>query len=357
MENMEVKKVLDSFRDKKVFITGHTGFKGSWLTYWLNQYGAKIMGLSLAPVTSPNLFELLGLESNCDSRIGDINDAVLVDDLISNFQPDFIFHLAAQPLVRYSYKNPLETFNTNIIGTANVLNACLQVNNKCTVICVTTDKVYHNYEWEYPYRENDRLGGFDPYSASKAAAEIVIDAYRNSFYSNRNISVASVRAGNVIGGGDWTDDRLIPDFIKSISTGSHITLRNPQAIRPWQHVLDPLFGYLTLATKLESNSKEYEGAWNFGPNTSEATTVLQVSELLLEVFEEGEIKIESDSNQMHEAGILKLDISKAMDKLKWEPRWDTQTSIRLTANWYRQFLEGENPERLVDGDIKKFTLG
>lgn len=357
MENMEVTQVLNSFRDKKVFITGHTGFKGSWLTYWLNQHGANILGLSLAPKTNPNLFELLGLESKCDSRIGDINDAVLVDDLISNFQPDFVFHLAAQPLVRYSYRNPIETFNTNIIGTANVLNACLKINKKCTVICVTTDKVYQNKEWEYPYRENDRLGGYDPYSASKAAAELVINSYRNSFFINGTISVASVRAGNVIGGGDWTEDRLIPDFIKSITKGSHISIRNPEAIRPWQHVLDPLFGYLSLAFRLDTDSKEFEGAWNFGPITSEATTVLQVCNLLLEVFEKAQIQTDRDSNQPHEAGILKLDISKATDKLKWIPRWDTHTSIRLTANWYRQFLEGENPEKLVDNDIKKFTIG
>jgi CDP-glucose 4,6-dehydratase len=357
MENLDVKTTLHSFKDKKVFITGHTGFKGSWLTYWLHQYGANIMGLALEPKTNPSLFGLLQLDGKCQSIIGDINNAPLVEQLLSDFQPEFIFHLAAQPLVRYSYKNPLETFNTNIIGTANILNACSTIINKCVVICVTTDKVYHNNEWEYPYRESDRLGGYDPYSASKAAAEIVIDAYRNSFYKGGKIKVASVRAGNVIGGGDWTEDRLIPDFIKSISSGSKINLRNPSAIRPWQHVLDPLFGYLSLAKKMESNLIEFEGAWNFGPMSSEAITVMEVSQLLLGVFEKGEIQIEKELNQPHEAGILKLDISKAMDKLNWKPLWDTRTSILITANWYRLFLEGANPENLIDNDIKNFIKG
>jgi CDP-glucose 4,6-dehydratase len=357
MENLDVKTVLDSFRGKKVFITGHTGFKGSWLTYWLHQLGADIMGLALEPKTNPNLFELLRLNGKCQSRIGNINDASLVEQLITDFQPEFIFHLAAQPLVRYSYKQPLETLNTNIIGTANILNACSTINNKCVVICVTTDKVYHNFEWEYPYRENDRLGGYDPYSASKAAAEIVIDSFRNSFYKDGKIKISSVRAGNVIGGGDWTEDRLIPDFIKSISTGSKIILRNPSAIRPWQHVLDPLFGYLSLAIKMESNLNEFEGAWNFGPMPFEAINVLEVSKSLLRVFEKGEVKIEKELNQPHEAGILKLDISKAIDKLNWKPRWDTAESIRITANWYRQFLEGANPENLIDNDIKNFIIG
>jgi CDP-glucose 4,6-dehydratase len=350
---MEIKNILNHFKGKNVLVTGHTGFKGSWLAFLLDHVGAKVTGLALAPKTNPSLFELLDINGKCNSIIADINSAEDVKQAIDQAQPDYIFHMAAQPLVRYSYKQPLETFATNVMGTANVLEACKILNKKCVVICITTDKVYHNYEWEFPYRENDRLGGYDPYSASKAAAELVIDSYRNSFFKNSNISIASVRAGNVIGGGDWSEDRLFPDLVNSINTNLPIELRNPSAVRPWQHVLDPLFGYLTLAVKIEQNAHKYNEAWNFGPYNHDSKTVLEVCQQAIVVFKNGSLQINQDK-QPHEAGQLRLDISKSMTYLNWHPNWSTEKAIERTANWYKAFLKGESAVNLVQKDINDF---
>ena len=350
---MEIKNILNHFKGKNVLVTGHTGFKGSWLAFLLDHVGAKVTGLALAPKTNPSLFELLDINGKCNSIIADINNAEDVKQTVDEAQPDFIFHMAAQPLVRYSYKQPLETFATNVMGSANILEACKVLNKKCVVICITTDKVYHNFEWEFPYRENDRLGGYDPYSASKAAAELVIDSYRNSFFKNSNISIASVRAGNVIGGGDWSEDRLFPDLVNSINTNLPIELRNPSAVRPWQHVLDPLFGYLTLAVKIEQNAHKYNEAWNFGPYNHDSKTVLEVCQQAIVVFKNGSLQINQDK-QPHEAGQLRLDISKSMTYLNWHPNWSTEKAIERTANWYKAFLKGESAVNLVQKDINDF---
>jgi CDP-glucose 4,6-dehydratase len=350
---MEIRNILNQFKGKNVLVTGHTGFKGSWLAFLLNHVEASVTGLALAPKTNPTLYELLNIEGKCNSIIADINNAEDVKQAIDEAQPDFIFHMAAQPLVRYSYKQPLETFATNVMGTANVLEACKVLNKKCVVICITTDKVYHNFEWEFPYRENDRLGGYDPYSASKAAAELVIDSYRNSFFKNSNISIASVRAGNVIGGGDWSEDRLFPDLVNSINKNLPIVLRNPSAVRPWQHVLDPLFGYLSLAVNIEQSSHKYNEAWNFGPYNHDTKTVLEVCQQAIAVFQNGSIHINQDQ-QLHEAGQLRLDISKSMAYLNWQPNWSTEKAIEKTANWYKAFLKGESAVNLVQKDINEF---
>jgi CDP-glucose 4,6-dehydratase len=344
---------LNHFKGKKVLVTGHTGFKGSWLTYLLDYLGAEVTGFALAPNTSPNLFDLLELQTKCHSTIADINDTEAVLNAVEACQPDFILHLAAQPLVRYSYKQPLETFATNIMGTANLLNACKNLTKKCAVVCITTDKVYYNNEWEFPYRENDRLGGYDPYSASKAAAELVIDSYRNSFYQNSHISIASARAGNVIGGGDWSEDRLFPDLINSIANNKPIELRNPIAVRPWQHVLDPISGYLKLAYQMDTNSGSFNESWNFGPYNNDSLTVLEVCQKAIAVFQKGTILIDKNKHP-HEACQLRLDISKAVFHLNWMPSWSTDEAIQKTANWYKLFLSGENASSLVQQDINIF---
>ena len=348
-----MRNILNQFKGKNVLITGHTGFKGSWLSFLLKHVGANVTGLALAPRTNPTLYELLEINGECNSIIADINNEENVKQAIDEAQPDFIFHMAAQPLVRYSYKQPLETFATNVMGTANVLEACKVLNKKCVVICITTDKVYHNFEWEFPYRENDRLGGYDPYSASKAAAELVIDSYRNSFFKNSHISIASVRAGNVIGGGDWSEDRLFPDLVNSIINNLPIELRNPSAVRPWQHVLDPLFGYLTLAVNIEQSTHNYNEAWNFGPYNHDSKTVLEVCEQAIAVFQNGSIQISQDQ-EPYEAGQLRLDISKSMKYLNWQPNWSTEKAIERTANWYKAFFKGESALNLVQKDINEF---
>ena len=347
-------EVLNFFRNKKIFITGHTGFKGSWLTHLLNENGAIIKGFSKKPNTNPSLFNLLGLDSCINSVINDINFYSIIEKEIFDFKPDFIFHLAAQPLVRYSYNNSLETHNTNIIGTANVLEAARKLTNKCVIICITTDKVYKNKEWDFPYRETDELGGYDPYSSSKAAAELIISSFRQSYFTSNNIQVASARAGNVIGGGDWSEDRLIPDIVKSISSNTNIEIRNPNSIRPWQHVLDPLFGYLKLAMRMSEIPGKYDQAWNFGPLNNDVKTVHEVFNIFNKTNNiKSEYKLNTFNN-LHEASILKLDISKTISKLNWTPILDTQFAIELTANWYKNFTEGVKATELVNNDIKYF---
>lgn len=347
---------LKAFSGKRVFITGHTGFKGSWLSYWLQSLGAVVKGFSLSPITDQNLFTLLELSTSIESVIGNINDYSSLSNELISFQPDFIFHLAAQPLVRKSYKDPLDTFHTNVIGTANILQALNYLHKPCTCICITTDKVYENKEWIYPYRENDRLGGYDPYSASKACSEMVISSFSNSYfniktYNEHTKAIASARAGNVIGGGDWSEDRLLPDIVKSLSAKKGIIIRNPSAVRPWQHVMEPLRGYMHLALSLQKDVHKYTGGWNFGPHTEDNFSVLELSEMAINIWGEGNLNIAQDANAPHEAHLLRLDISKAAGELKWFPKMRAEEAIQRTINWYKAFYDGGEAKRLIEEDL------
>ena len=345
MDQMVKKDMFsDFYKGRKVFITGHTGFKGSWLMYTLYKAGAIIKGYSLAPETNPSLYRLIEEKTGVLSIIADINDGFRIEQEIASFQPDYIFHLAAQPLVRRSYKEPINTFSTNVVGTANVLNALTKLENPCTSVLITTDKVYENKEWHYPYRETDRLGGEDPYSASKACAELVINSYHHSFFNPSKFethkkAIASVRAGNVIGGGDWAEDRLIPDIIKSLNQNKDIVIRNPNAVRPWQHILESVSGYLQLGASLSKEPLKYCGAWNFGPANSDNLPVLNIAKQAIDIWGKGAIDIRADPNAPHEAGLLKLDISKAVNELGWKPQMNTEAAINRTINWYKLFYE------------------
>lgn len=353
MENLVNQTILNQFTNKKIVITGHTGFKGAWLAQLLLNVTQNIKGIALKPNTSPNLFDSLNLEKKLDSVFADINDFENLEKQILSFEPDYIFHLAAQPLVRYSYVHTLETYKTNVIGTANILESCKKLTNPCVVVCITTDKVYHNKEEHYAYSEGDHLGGHDPYSSSKAAAELIIDSYRKSFFSEGHIQVASARAGNVIGGGDWSDDRLVPDIVKSIQKNSKIILRNPSSVRPWQHVLDPLFGYLILAAKMNLNPHQFTEAWNFGPNNGEEKTVSEVVNIFYDTYGlEPEVNVQN-LNEPHEANLLMLNINKAKSILGWQPTWNTTRAIKETAFWYKS-LNLNNAEFLVNKQIKTF---
>ncbi len=351
--------LLNQFSGKRVFITGHTGFKGSWLCYWLSAEGAEVKGYSLKPDTSPNLFENLQLENKMQSVIGDINDYKSLQHEILSFKPDFLFHLAAQPLVRSSYKDPLLTFQTNVSGTANVLQSLRFLEKPCTAVFITTDKVYQNNEWVYPYRENDRLGGYDPYSASKACSELVISSFTNSYFNiidfaSHRKAVASARAGNVIGGGDWSQDRLLPDIIKSVTRDEDIVLRNPNAVRPWQHVLEPLYGYLLLALNLSENVEKFSGSWNFGPRPDDNFSVSELANLAVTIWQKGKVTVEHDHSAPHEAQLLRLDISKATAGLKWTPKMDAKQAIERTIRWYSRFYQHQRAEELVQDDLNLY---
>jgi CDP-glucose 4,6-dehydratase len=333
--------MIDSFSNKKVFLTGHTGFKGSWLSCMLKQSGAIVKGYALAPETHPNLFSLVWKEDIGESVIADIRNKKKLEDEILSFQPDFIFHLAAQPLVRRSYEIPAETFEVNAVGTANLLEAVQRLKNKCVVIIVTTDKVYENKEQEILYKEEDRLGGYDPYSASKACTELVVSSFRNSFfnkaeYKKHQKSVIAARAGNVIGGGDWSADRLVPDIVRSLAAGKPVEVRNPSSVRPWQHVLEPLTGYMLLASLVWNDPDKYSDAYNFGPAPGDHLTVKQLVEKAIDAWKQGEWIDISSSDQPHEANLLMLDISKAEKELNWKPRLNATESIGWTINWYKQ---------------------
>jgi len=350
MEDLEVmsntlKLLKSTYKGKKVFLTGHTGFKGSWMLSTLSYLGADIKGYSLSPNTDPNIYDFISGNHYCESVIADINDFERLRTEILNFKPDFIFHLAAQPLVRESYQNPLYTFHTNAIGTLNVLESLKGLPSKCMVVCVTTDKVYQNNEWQYPYREEEPLGGYDPYSASKAMAEIGISSYTNSFFNSKNVEehqkfIVSARAGNVIGGGDWSKDRIIPDVVNALNNGESISVRNPNAVRPWQHVLEPVIGYLILGAKLSETNKGLSKAYNFGPNPQDTFTVGQLVEMAIKIWGKGEWYHPYLENQPHEANLLKLDISKAGVELNWHPIWDAKTAISQTLEWYKNFNLG-----------------
>ncbi|MEQ8241281.1 MAG: CDP-glucose 4,6-dehydratase [Cyclobacteriaceae bacterium] len=353
---------FSTFKGKKVFLTGHTGFKGSWMLYWLHQLGAEITGYSLAPDSEKSLYNEINGDNLCHSIIADIRDSKKLIECIHQSQPDFIFHLAAQPLVRLSYDIPAETFAVNAIGTANVLDGIKALQKPCTAVMITTDKVYENKEWHYPYRETDRLGGYDPYSASKACAELVISSYRNSFfntnhYNSHKKSIASARAGNVIGGGDWAKDRIIPDIVRALTDGLPIQVRNPQAVRPWQHVLEPISGYLMLAAKMAEEPIKFSNSWNFGPNAEDNLTVGELAKIATDQWGHGEIITPKLAGQPHEAGLLKLDISKTVNELGWKPMWDAKKSIQMTLDWYKNFTEKKHLVELVELDIKAYLKG
>ncbi len=338
------------YKDKRVLITGHTGFKGAWLAKILLNWGANVVGVALPPHTSPNLFESLNLDKeNIKNYFIDVRSPSQVKEVVETEKPEIVFHLAAQAIVRDSYDDPFNTHSTNILGTLNVLQAIKDVGSVKAVVVITTDKVYENKEWLYPYREVDALGGHDPYSASKAAADIVANSYIRSFFSadnfgqKHNTLVAIARAGNVIGGGDWGNDRLVPDMIRAIfERRETVIIRNPQAIRPWQHVLEPLRGYLMLGQKLYNGNKDLSGAWNFGPNEDSFVCVETLVKAGLSILNKGSYQVIEDISNKHEANLLKLDINKAGNILQWRPQWQFADSLKATFEWYDQFYANDN---------------
>jgi CDP-glucose 4,6-dehydratase len=341
------------WRGKKVFITGHTGFKGSWLCMWLNHWGAQVTGYALAPPTNPSLFELAGVEAQITSIHGDIRDRNKLINAIENAAPDIIFHMAAQAIVRESYKDPVATYETNVMGTVNLLESVRQTDSVKAVVNITTDKCYENKECVWGYRENDPMGGYDPYSNSKACSELVTASYRSSFfnpqdYARHGVGLATARAGNVIGGGDWAADRLIPDCIKSLLNAQPVLIRNPHAIRPWQHVLEPLCGYIMLAQKLYEDGSKYAEAWNFGPEDTDARPVEWIVQQICQKWSNGASYCIDKGEHPHEACYLKLDCSKAKWHLGWQPRWSLEKALEKIIEWAHVYHNG--------GDIKQVCL-
>ncbi|MGL4108632.1 CDP-glucose 4,6-dehydratase [Clostridium sp. LP20] len=345
-----MEKVFESiYRNKKVFITGHTGFKGTWLSLWLKELGAELLGYSLEPNTEPSMFKLCNMENNITSVIGDIRDSEKLEKTIVEFKPDIIFHLAAQPLVRLSYRDPKNTYETNVIGTLNVYEAARKCSSVKAIVSITTDKCYENKEWSYGYREIDPMGGYDPYSSSKGCAEILTSSYRNSFFNELGVGIASTRAGNVIGGGDWAEDRLIPDFVRAVSKDETLFIRNPMATRPWQHVLEPLSGYLWLGASLLHDKEKFSSGWNFGPNYNDILSVEAILNLAISSWGKGRYDFDK-SLQPHEANLLKLDISKAMAELKWQPVYNVEAAVKNTIDWYKKYYDNKF------ADMKQFTI-
>lgn len=340
-----------AYKDKVVLVTGHTGFKGSWISLWLKELGAKVIGYSLDVNTTPSLFKLCELDKEIVSIIGDVRDENKILEVIKKYNPEIVIHMAAQPLVRLSYNNPKYTYETNVIGTLNLFEAIRKHNSVKAIVNVTTDKCYENKEWYYGYREIDPMGGYDPYSSSKACSEILTSSYRNSFFNDKNIALASVRAGNVIGGGDWAEDRLIPDIVRNISTDKDIVIRNPKAIRPWQHVLEPLSGYLWLGALMLSDNKKYSQAWNFGPNDNDVISVEEVLLKATKIWGKGNYILDTN-HQLHEANLLKLDISKSKFQLNWNPIYNSNEAIIKTIEWYKEYYD-ENNNNMKDFTIKQ----
>lgn len=359
MAEMNKKLFEGVFSGKKVLITGHTGFKGSWLSLLLNKLGADVYGFALSPPTNPSLFEEAKIGELITSYIDDVRDLDRLSDVFSRVKPEIVIHMAAQPLVRDSYKIPVETYAINVMGTVNVLEACRHTESVRVIVNVTSDKCYENKEWYWGYRENEPMGGFDPYSNSKGCSELVTSSYRNSFfhpkdYDKHGVAIASARAGNVIGGGDWAADRLIPDFIRAISQNRKVVIRSPYAIRPWQHVLEPLTGYLTLAAKLYTEGAKYDGGWNFGPDDKDARNVEWIMQKICELWGNG-ATYEVDTNpQPHEAGYLKLDCSKAKAELGWEPRWNINRALGSIVEWNKIYLTGQDVRKITEKQIEEF---
>ena len=347
------------YTNRRVLITGHTGFKGSWLCLLLHKLGADVYGYALDPPTSPSLFEEARIGELMTSFIGDIRDYDHLLKVMQQVQPEIVIHMAAQPLVRESYKIPVETYAINVMGTVHLLEACRNTKSVKAIVNVTTDKCYENKEWHWGYRENEPMGGYDPYSNSKGCSELVTSSYRNSYfnpakYADHGVAVASARAGNVIGGGDWADDRLIPDFIRAITHGEEVQIRSPFAIRPWQHVLEPLTGYLTLAAKLFTEGAPYAQGWNFGPDDRDARNVEWITNTICELWGEG-ASFSIDTNpQPHEANYLKIDCSKAKAELGWYPKWNIETTLKSIVDWNKAYLSGINMRIVTENQIKKY---
>ncbi|OYY21104.1 MAG: CDP-glucose 4,6-dehydratase [Polynucleobacter sp. 24-46-87] len=345
------------WKGKNVFLTGHTGFKGSWLSLWLSSMGAKVTGYSLAPNTTPNLFEVLAIDCLIEkSHIADISNLEGLQKTMSEAKPDVVIHMAAQPLVRYSYVNPVETYATNVMGTVHVLECTRTIDSVRATVVVTTDKCYENKEWLWGYRENEPMGGFDPYSNSKGCAELVTSAYRQSYFSDSNSTnkIASARAGNVIGGGDWSEDRLIPDAIKAFEANKPLMIRNPLATRPWQHVLEPLSGYLILAQALYEQGSSFASGWNFGPRDEDTRAVQEVVDLLISGWGNSARWEKEGSEQPHEANLLKLDCSKARTQLGWIPQWNLETATQKIVEWQKAYQVKENMQELSLAQINHY---
>jgi CDP-glucose 4,6-dehydratase len=349
-------KVSPSFwKGKKVFVTGHTGFKGSWLSLWLQDMGAIVKGYALEPNTSPNLFTEAKVAQNMDSEIGDITDLKHITDSMMAFNPEVLIHMAAQPLVRLSYQQPVLTYATNVMGTVNVLEAARKCSNLKAIVSVTTDKCYENKEWAWGYRENEPMGGHDPYSSSKGCAELVTAAYRKSFFNEKHTAyLASARAGNVIGGGDWSDDRLIPDILKAFEQKKPVVIRNPLSTRPWQHVLEPLSGYLVLAEHLYEEGSVYAEGWNFGPKDEDCKSVSWILDKMVAKWGQGASWELDKNNNPHEAGYLKLDCSKAAMQLHWHPKWNLENTLESIINWHQHYLSGKNIQEQCLLEIAKY---
>ncbi len=349
------------YRGKRVLVTGHTGFKGSWLAIWLHELGAEVIGVALEPQTEKDNFVLSGIGGKIKADLrADIRDAKEMQRIFDEYQPEIVFHLAAQPLVRLSYDEPMETWQTNVMGTINMLEAFRHCKSSKIAVMITTDKCYENREQNHAYTEDEPMGGYDPYSSSKGACEIAISSWRRSFmnpadYEKHGKAIASVRAGNVIGGGDWAKDRIIPDCIRAIEAGQPIAIRNRKAVRPWQHVLEPLSGYMLLAQKMwEEPMKLCEG-WNFGPKKDAVVPVWDVATMLTEAYGKGELLDQTDPNAVHEANLLMLDISKAQTRLGWKPKMSTQEAIALTADWYKRY-KSEDVYELCAEEIRKYEM-
>lgn len=346
-----MKKLNGIYEGKRVLLTGHTGFKGSWLALWLEHMGAEVCGYALTP---DELSHFNLIKPTIKSVIADVRDRETLNKAFADFKPEIVFHLAAQPLVRYSYNNPVETYETNVIGTLNVFEACRRTDSVCAVINVTSDKCYENKEWVWGYRENDPMGGYDPYSSSKGCSELLTSSYRNSYFNTadygtkHNVLLASCRAGNVIGGGDWCTDRLVPDIMRAVSKGEKVSIRNPHATRPWQHVLEPLSGYLLVGQKLLEGRKDCAEGWNFGPSDEGSLTVGEVVKLLKAYWDKIDYEITSNENQPHEAGLLKLDCSKAYTRLGWKSVWNAEKTFEKTAEWYKGYYESNTLATVKD---------
>lgn len=355
--------LADFWNGKKVFLTGHTGFKGSWLSIWLHMLGAKVYGYALQPPTEPSLFQLAANKCLFRSVIGDIRNADCLCQALLEAEPDIVLHLAAQPLVRESYKSPVDTFETNVIGTVNLLEAVRKCSSVRAVLNVTTDKCYENTETSAPFKESDHLGGADPYSCSKACSEIVTAAWRSSFFppvshATHQLGVATARAGNVIGGGDWATDRLLPDVFRALLVGEPVRIRNPHAVRPWQHVLEPLLGYLTLARLLFEQQTDYGEAWNFGPEAGDALPVIDIVQKVCDRWGRGaSCLIEGSVDNPHEAGILRLAISKAQSRLNWNPRWNIEAALDATVQWTLDYVAGKDMLEITEKQIRLYSAG
>lgn len=344
------------WQGKRVLLTGHTGFKGSWLSLWLQSMNATLRGVALPPPTEPALFEIARVAEGMEHRIADIRDFAEVRAQFAEFQPEIVIHMAAQPLVRLSYQQPIETYATNVMGTVHVLEAARQVGSVKAIVNITTDKCYENREWVWGYREDEPMGGHDPYSNSKGCAELVSSAYRKSFLEEAGIAMATARAGNVIGGGDWALDRLLPDVLRALQENQTVLIRNPHATRPWQHVLEPLSGYLVLAERLYNQGQTYAEGWNFGPQDEDARPVQWVVEHLCESWGDGATWSLQPGNHPHEASFLKLDISKARQRLQWAPRWSLETALTCITEWHRAWLQGQDMQAVCLQQISQYRV-